>query len=668
MRFDARTPVEGRAWQEQARAKLFALLMGGNRPVAVPLDPQVLRRIDVPEGGYRLEELSLQTLPDRRAHVWLALPQNRRGRTGAVLALHGHGGTGEDVVRGTGLYWYGRAWAEMGYAVISPDIGQHDLQHAHWSLMGERVWDALRCVDYLVTRPEVDPRRLVVAGLSLGGETAMYVGALDKRLRAVCSSGWLTTVANMQTGHCPCWNFPGLEAHFDFADVFACVAPRPLVCEIGEQERAPGGFPLNIARGAFTEIQQAYRAWQAADRAVLEVHPGGHVFTGRAFWPLAREVLGQPARGRDRSAEVAWLTESTRQLLAGCRVPADDGGWLYTPDGRGNYQALWTRDFVYLLEHAGDLLPPDEVESCLRRLIGGLRADGATPDRVQPDGVAVYTGGPPDQPLGKPNLDNAQFLAIGVDEHLRRLPREQALPRFKEWSGPLRRAMDWIPRWADGLVWNDPEQPHSPYGFTDTIGKTGALFFESLLYWTACQRLAHWHQLEGDLASADEYRRRARNIEQAVAQLWDDRAGAFWAATKDCRQWDVWGNAYALWLDFPLGTRRARVAQWLHDNQHRIVWRGQVRHLLRGEHWGRLLAPVQPERYQNGAYWATASGWYLHALALTDRRQARRWWEELITDFRQGGICECVNTGYRQLPSYVVSAANPLAAARRLGF
>lgn len=269
-------------------------MMGGGEPVRGPLEPEVVRQMDVPGAEYRLEEVRLRTLPDRRAHVWLARPRAPKGKVGGVLAIHGHGGTGEQVVRGQGLYWYGRRLAEMGYVVIAPDVGQHQLQQTNWCLMGERVWDALRCLDYLVSLPEVDSDRLAVVGLSLGGETTMYVAALDQRLKAVCSSGWLTTVANMKQGHCPCWNFPGLEEHFDFADIFACVAPRLLVCEVGEQERAPGGFPVAIARQAFDEIRQAYRVFGAESSLVLTVHPGGHVFDGRDFWPRLRAVLGAP--------------------------------------------------------------------------------------------------------------------------------------------------------------------------------------------------------------------------------------------------------------------------------------------------------------------------------------------------------------------------------------
>ncbi|MHB8521572.1 MAG: glucosidase family protein [Limisphaerales bacterium] len=364
--------------------------------------------------------------------------------------------------------------------------------------------------------------------------------------------------------------------------------------------------------------------------------------------------------------EIRFLTDATRRLLAGCRVPARDGTPLYTPDGKGNYQALWTRDFAYLVENAGDLMPLADIEADIRYLLKGQRTDGAIPDRVRPDGVPVYTAGGEDHPLGEPNIDNPQFLVIAVDAYLKRIPAARRRALFREWSAQLDRGMDYIPRNDRGLVFNDPQKPHSPYGFTDCIGKTGELLMESLLYWTACERLAVWHRRAGDRALAREHRSRAKLIEANLGALWNADIGAFNAATGDCRQIDIWGNAYAVYAGFPLGARRERVLQFLVNNYDHCVWHGQVRHLLAGEYWQRLLTPVAHDRYQNGAYWATASGWVMVAIAKKQPDRARQMFADLIADFRANGICECVTGDYRQLPSYVVSAANPLAAARRL--
>lgn len=292
MRFVATTPEEARAWQSKAREKLFELMMGGHKPEPVDPNPILLKHEDVPDTGYFVEEMTINSLSDRKVHLWLAMQKKPpQAKLPTVLALHGHGGTGEQIIKGQGIYWYGKALAQRGYAVVTLDMGQHDLQHQGWTIMGERVWDALACVNYICSRPEIDPNKLGTVGLSLGGETAMYVGALDERMKITVSSGWLTTIENMKHGHCPCWNFPGLEENFDFSDIFSCIAPRHLIAEIGEQERAPGGFPVNIASQAFREIQKAYEVFSSKKNCLLVVHKGGHEFCGSPAFDWLDNVL-----------------------------------------------------------------------------------------------------------------------------------------------------------------------------------------------------------------------------------------------------------------------------------------------------------------------------------------------------------------------------------------
>ncbi|HYA48388.1 MAG TPA: hypothetical protein VEG35_01710, partial [Burkholderiales bacterium] len=375
---------------------------------------------------------------------------------------------------------------------------------------------------------------------------------------------------------------------------------------------------------------------------------------------------GQSVADAQVRADIAYLQRATKKLLDGSILMASDGTPLYTPDGKAHYAALWTRDFASMVEYAGYLMSLRIIGKCIDALIQNVREDGAVPDRVQVDGRPVYAAGAADSPLGEPNIDNAQFLVFAVSGCLEMIPEDQRSSLYKKWSPALIRGMNWIPRGANGLVWNDPRKPHSPYGFTDTVGKTGDLFMESILYWRAARTIARWEGLYGRSATRDDFLARAAAIEKNIGSLWDERVGMFLAASVDCRQTDIWGNAYAVDAGFPLGARGERIVDYLVSNYDRYVWRGQVRHLPRGEYWQRQLYPVEKDRYQNGAFWATASGWVMKAIAGRDPALARRMFRDLIEDFRAGGPCECVNEGYRQLESYVDSATNPLGAARLL--
>lgn len=75
---------------------------------------------------------------------------------------------------------------------------------------------------------------------------------------------------------------------------------------------------------------------------------------------------------------------------------------------------------------------------------------------------------------------------------------------------------------------------------------------------------------------------------------------------------------------------------------------------------------VEPGEYQNGACWATASGWFMDAVREVSAPAARRILEDAYRYFERQGIYECVNGEYRKLPNYVVSAANLYGAAKSI--
>jgi len=365
--------------------------------------------------------------------------------------------------------------------------------------------------------------------------------------------------------------------------------------------------------------------------------------------------------------EFNWLKTETTEQLQGCQLLASDGTMLYTPDGKGNYAALWTRDFSYMVENAFDFIETEHIKAAIEYLLAGQRADGCIPDRVQGDGLAVYSAGPVNNPLGDPPTDNSQFIVLLIYNYIK---HTGDLDFFRSGSQPncdkIVAAMNFTPRTKSGLVFINPEKPHSPYGFTDTIAKTGELLFSSLLYWEASEKLATLFNKIDNHTLADDFRNRAKLIEMNLDKLWDEKTGMFWAASEDCRQIDIWGNAYAVYIHFPLKGKRRQIVNYLKDSYNKIVFKGQIRHLPAPEVWQKTLIPIGPGTYQNGAYWGTAAGWVAYALAEDYPELAKKIFHDLIVSYRTVGAFECINSDYTQLKNYVASVTNPLGALLKL--
>lgn len=358
-----------------------------------------------------------------------------------------------------------------------------------------------------------------------------------------------------------------------------------------------------------------------------------------------------------------WNIEATtRKILEGSVIVAKNGTRMYTPDGLGNYAALWTRDFAYMVEYAGDLIDTGDIYRCIEHLMGGTAKNGWIPDRVDANANVFYTAGDSRFPA-LPNLDNGPYLAIAADCCLSKLPEDQAAELFSRWKDVLCAGVDCLPIDENGVIINDSEPAHSPYGFTDCIRKTGLLAMETLLLWRALGILARRMGAEGS-----RYRMWKKSIEASFCDLFWDERGALLAATGVCRQIDVWATCLAVSVGFPLGEeRKAAVARWLIENYDGIVQRGQIRHLPAGEFWQETFNGVEPGTYQNGAFWATPTGWFVDAIIDADRALAEKTLRDVLADFEANGVFECVNGDYRKLDTYVVSATNVYGACRKHG-
>lgn len=324
------------AWQQTARARLFELLLYA--PAPVQPEPQVISRWQ--RNGFVEERLTFRTTPQTRVPAQLLLPSGRNQPAPGIVLLHDHGGFylwgREKVVaidnehpvltRFKERYYGGRSVAtelvRQGYAVIAIDMfywgerrfqvpedppalqnrsadlteqqindynrrsGQNEqfiaraLLTAGVSWPGVMLWDDIRTVDYLASRPEVDRNRIASVGLSVGGYRSFMLAALDPRIKAAVDVGWMTSYRAQMERHIDhtmglTFVIPGMYRYFDLADLAALIAPRSVMVMMGSRD---GLFPVSGIQSAFQKIGQCYTKTSLANRQRCRLFPVPHEF------------------------------------------------------------------------------------------------------------------------------------------------------------------------------------------------------------------------------------------------------------------------------------------------------------------------------------------------------------------------------------------------------
>lgn len=328
-----------RSWRRTARGKVLDLLHYA--PPKVDPRGTVLERVDC--GDYLRERVEFNTTPDLRIPAFVLVPKNVPLPAPAIIALHDHGGfylwgkekivaiEGEnpELTAFRNQYYGGRSTAlelvKRGYVVIvidmfywgdrrllldrDPDdwrIRPNDLPRdriqafnrragQNESLVGRTLftsgitwpgiifWDDIRTVDYLLTRPEVDPTRIGCVGLSVGGLRACHLAALDERIRAAVVVGWMASFpAQLRSqventiGHTKV--IPGLYRHLDYPDVAALAMPRPMLVINGSRD---GLFQLDGVKASFRKLEACYAKAGVPGRILARLYDTPHEFNER---------------------------------------------------------------------------------------------------------------------------------------------------------------------------------------------------------------------------------------------------------------------------------------------------------------------------------------------------------------------------------------------------
>ncbi|MFO0870147.1 MAG: alpha/beta hydrolase family protein [Pirellulales bacterium] len=293
-----RTPSDLHAYQRQVRAAFQQVL--GAWPEASPLNPRLTGTLS--RDGYDVEKRLLESQPGFYVPLNLYVPTGARAAP-AVLCPVGHAPAGKAHRERDSYQALFITLARLGFVVCAFDpLGQGEREPYgaatgnHHAIQGYQclptgrhlaqyfIWDALRCLDYLAARPEVDPQRMACVGCSGGGAVTQYLAALDERIAVAIPASWITTTARLTEDdglHVESW-FPRLAAPSGAGtlQLLACIVPRPLLL-LGNQDDAE--FPPAEMHSVYTEARELYARQQAADQIEYQSVPTRH-----GFWPAAR--------------------------------------------------------------------------------------------------------------------------------------------------------------------------------------------------------------------------------------------------------------------------------------------------------------------------------------------------------------------------------------------
>lgn len=162
---------------------------------------------------------------------------------------------------------------------LEPLVSKHfHTAGATWAgLIG---YDDRRTVDFLLTRPEIDPERIGCCGLSLGGYRSAFLAGTDPRIHCAVVTCWLPTFPSLIHSHLVCHTFmayvPGLTNDMDLPDVASLTMPNPLLVQYGAHDPL---YPPAGMRAAADQLEAAYAKAGVPERVSCRFYDNGHVFT-----------------------------------------------------------------------------------------------------------------------------------------------------------------------------------------------------------------------------------------------------------------------------------------------------------------------------------------------------------------------------------------------------
>jgi dienelactone hydrolase len=285
-------------WKKQRaayRQQLYEMLGLAPLPPRTPLQPVITGREESEQ--FTVEKLHFQAMPGLYVTANLYLPKPRPTLAPTILYLSGHARVREGTVSfgsKAAYQQHGEWYARHGYVCLTLDsvgeLAEIEGQH-HGLYSGERwwwssrgytpagveTWTAMRALDYLETRPEVDPKRFGVTGRSGGGVGTWWLAAADERVAVAVPVAGMTDMHNQVidgriASHCDCM-FMVNTYRWDFAQIGALIAPRPMLFSNSDKDDI---FPLDGVIRLHRDLADLYKRYGASGNLGLLITEGPH--------------------------------------------------------------------------------------------------------------------------------------------------------------------------------------------------------------------------------------------------------------------------------------------------------------------------------------------------------------------------------------------------------
>ena len=327
-------------YREQCRQKYLRLL--GGMPAVTPLNAFVTGRIE--RIDYSVEKIIYESRPGHHVTSNLYLPAGK-GPFPAVLIFCGHEMTSKATVsyQETAIMFASNGFAALvidpvsqgervqftdsaGKRILRGSTTEHTLLNAGASLTGSGVvawelFDNVRSLDYLVSRPEIDPDRIGCLGNSGGGaQTTWFIG-YDERIKAAAPCSFVTSrereyELNGTGDGCQQLPYEGRE-QLEIADYFMIFAPKPLLILAGRYDFVDYRGTVDT----YNELSEAYSVLGATDKIRLFTCEDGHGIS----WPKQEAALKWFRR---------WLCNDTTDIIIDMPVPEAENDTWCTPSGQ----------------------------------------------------------------------------------------------------------------------------------------------------------------------------------------------------------------------------------------------------------------------------------------------------------------------------------------------